>query len=108
MVNEATKIILEKYLFELRSTGFEVKELILFGSYIIGNYTENSDIDVIVLSPIFDGTNKREDVIKLWKIASKVDTRIEPIPCGVEQWQKDDSNALIEIARREGVSIEAA
>jgi hypothetical protein len=44
----------------------------------------------------------------LWRIAARVDSRIEPIPCGSRQWREDDSSAVIEIARREGEVLEAA
>ena len=32
-------------------------------------------------------------------------SRIEPIPCGLKQWEEDDASAIIEIARRNGIRI---
>jgi len=36
------------------SAKVKVKELIIFGSYLEGNVTEGSDVDVVVVSPEFD------------------------------------------------------
>jgi hypothetical protein len=44
----------------------------------------------------------------LWRIAARIENRIEPIPCGEKQWEEDDSSAIIEIARREGERIAVA
>ena len=41
----------------------------------------------------------------LWILTARTDCRIEPIPCGEREWVEDDSRAIIEIARREGVII---
>ncbi|MFB3891778.1 MAG: hypothetical protein ACE15C_07115 [Phycisphaerae bacterium] len=41
----------------------------------------------------------------LWETAAKVDSRIEPVPCGVRQWFVDETRAIVEIARREGVVV---
>ena len=35
------------------------------------------------------------------------DDRIEPIPCGESEWASGDGGPILEIARREGVVIEA-
>ena len=63
---------------------------------------------MLVVSPLFDGRRNRQDVDLLWRLAARADSRIEPIPCGVEQWQEDDSSAVIEIARREGLLVALA
>jgi hypothetical protein len=44
----------------------------------------------------------------LWRLAARVDSRIEPIPCGSRQWREDDSSAVIEMARLNGEVLEAA
>jgi hypothetical protein len=41
----------------------------------------------------------------LWRLAARTDSRIEPVPCGEQQWQEDTSSAIVEIARREGERI---
>jgi hypothetical protein len=36
-----------------------------------------------------------------------VDVRIEPIPCGEQEWETDGGRPILEIARREGTEIAA-
>jgi hypothetical protein len=50
----------------------------------------------------------RSSLNQLWRLAARVDSRIEPIPCGSRQWREDDGSAIIEIARREGEILKAA
>jgi hypothetical protein len=59
----------------------------------------------MVVTPILNGIRNRRDIDLLWQVAAKTDNRIEPIPCGVSQWQEDDASAIVEIARREGRNI---
>ena len=47
----------------------------------------------------------RPDTTAFGQIAARIDSRIEPIPCGELQWQNDKSNAIIEMARTEGQTI---
>jgi hypothetical protein len=47
-------------------------------------------------------------VYTLWRIAAATDSRIEPVPAGKIQFETDDENAIIEIARRTGYIINPA
>jgi len=85
-----------------------VKFGVLFGSYARGQQHKWSDIDLLVVSPRYDRKWTHKDWAKLWLIAADTDVRIEPIPVGEKQFIDDDSNALIEIARREGQIIPLA
>lgn len=82
-----------------------VKFGVVFGSQVAGNTDAWSDIDLLVVSPRFDNQRSREDINLLWRLAARTDTRIEPIPCGEQQWLEDDTSAIIEIARREGETV---
>ena len=64
-----------------------------------------SDIDLLVVSPQFDGRRERRDVDLLWRLAARTDSRIEPVPCGEHQWIEDTSSAIVEIARRDGQQV---
>ena len=99
---------IERYAQALESSGLPVPFTVLMGSYARGDQDEWSDIDLVVVSPRFDGVPCRDDVNLLWRVAARTDSRIEPIPCGERQWAEDTSSALIEIARREGQRIPAA
>ena len=105
MVNRSVVAGVRKYLRFLRDQGFLVRFGVVFGSQARGTANLSSDIDLLVVSPRFDKSRKRRDVCLLWRAAVRTDDRIEPIPCGVKQWETDDSSAIIEIARREGKKI---
>ncbi|MCF7811106.1 nucleotidyltransferase domain-containing protein [bacterium] len=105
MVEKSIIESINNYLQVLRDNGIENCYGVLYGSYANGRSHKWSDIDLIVVAPRFDGERKRQDSVMLWNLAADVDNRIEPIPCGLRQWEEDDSSAIIEIARREGVRI---
>ena len=78
---------------------------VVFDSQTTGQADEWSDIDLLVVSPHFDGQRRRQDVDLYWRLAARTDSRIEPIPCGERQWVEDTASAIVEIARREGERI---
>lgn len=91
---------------KLNHSGVPTSFGILFGSQATNKADEWSDIDLIVVSSIFDGEIKREMINILWRIAARTDSRIEPIPCGEKRWKEDDSSLLVDLARREGLRID--
>jgi len=93
------------YLQALQSQGVPVSFAVLYGSYARGEANEWSDIDLVVVSPTYDESLDYADSRLLWRIAGRTDSRIEPIPCGERQWLEDDSDIIIEMARREGQRI---
>lgn len=106
MVDKSVIASIEKYLSELLRLGIPVKFGILYGSYIDKSRTDIwSDIDLLVVSPLYDKDYTREDINVLWRTAVKIDNRIEPIAIGFDQWNNDDGSTIIEIARREGITI---
>jgi uncharacterized protein len=99
---------IQAYISALKGQGIDVERAVVFGSQANGHAHTWSDIDLIVVSPMFDDMRDRSGINILWRIAARVDSRIEPIPCGSRQWRDDDSSAVIEIARRDGEVLEAA
>lgn len=108
MLEQSVLTSVRNYLAALTSRGIMVERVVVFGSQAKGEAHEWSDIDLLVVSPQFDDMKDRSAVNLLWRVAARTDSRIEPIPCGSRQWRDDDSNAIIEIARREGEILEAA
>ncbi len=92
----------------LDDEGVEVEFVVLFGSQASGTAHQWSDIDIIVVSQQFDNLQDRFYVDLLWRVAARVDSAIEPLPCGAQQWRDDDDSAIIEIARRSGEILPAA
>jgi predicted nucleotidyltransferase len=105
MVDESIIATVQNYLQTLRNHGLVVRFGIVFGAQATGKVDPWSDIDLLVVSPRFDDRYNRQEVDLLWRLAARIDSRIEPIPCGERQWQEDDSSAIVEIARREGERI---
>lgn len=108
MANKAVIKTVQKYLHYVVGQGIPVSYGVLFGSYAKGKANKWSDIDLLVVSPRFDGPRTHVDYENLWVYAGRTDSRIEPIPVGEKQYQEDDSSMIIEIARREGQIIPLA
>ena len=66
MVDESVVKIVRKYLKTLVELGISVRYVVVFGSQAVGRQHPLSDIDLLVVSPLFDGKRKREDVNFLW------------------------------------------
>lgn len=91
MVQLPSKIkkTIETYLESLRRHNIPIKEAILFGSYARGNYQEWSDIDIALVSEIFDG-NRIDDKDKIRNITLSVSSQIEVIPFSPHDFNDQD------------------
>jgi predicted nucleotidyltransferase len=96
-----------RYLAVVEETGVPVVGAVVYGSFARGEQTVNSDIDLLVLSPLFDRAKENGTVDRLWHIAWRVDSRIEPVAVGVREFEENEDSPLIAMARREGVMIYA-
>ncbi len=108
MVAESVVKSVQDYLQAVSNQGIPVGYGIVFGSQARGNMHEWSDIDLLVVSPHYDRRRTFEEAGVLWEVAAFTDSRIEPIPVGERQFLEDDSSAIIEMARREGIRIDLA
>jgi uncharacterized protein len=102
MVSQSVIESVRFYLRLVNKNGIPVSFGVLFGSQVRGTAHEDSDIDLLVLSPHFDGHKEYAEVSNLWRLTARSDNRLEPIPVGEREWKEDDSRAIVEIARREG------
>lgn len=107
MVERAVISAVRRYLAALPGVGIHPCRAVLFGSSARGQTTEDSDIDLVVIAPEFDGCRDISLVKALWRATGAADNRIEPIPCGEREWETEDSRPILEIARREGITISA-
>ena len=105
MVESTVSTIVRKYFDTLPSYGIQAERAILFGSFAKGVPAEWSDIDILIVAPEFDQPHTIDLVKKLWIATKNVDYRIEPVACGVKEWESDDSRPILEIARREGIEV---
>ena len=100
-------VAVRNYLKALRASGVAVQLGVIFGSQVTGTAGLWSDIDLLVVSADFDRRASRRLVDRLWHMAARVDNRIEPVPCGARQWREDRVSPIVEVARREGVTVVA-
>ncbi len=105
MVDEPVVHVVRHYLQALNEHGIPVRYGIVFGSWARKNAHPSSDIDVLVVSPVFDDQRRREDIALLWRVAARIDSRIEPIPIGEQEFEKGKGGIIVEMARREGVRV---
>ncbi len=76
---------LKKYIEEANKVFF-IKKPILFGSYANGKPHKWSDIDISLVSPDFDRIPEDMSMKLLFRLASFVDTSIEPTPLGEDEF----------------------
>ena len=88
---EEIKKIAQKYAETLKHD-LKISGVYLFGSSINGNFTQDSDIDVAVVSEDFTG-DIIDDTFKLMKIRRKIDNRIEPHPVLLKDF--NEGNPLV-------------
>ena len=75
----------------LVTAAFNPKRIFLFGSYAKGNYHEDSDIDIAV---VFDDYQDSTDMqLELMQLRRSVDSRIEPHPFRIKDF--DEANPLV-------------
>lgn len=92
----------------LNEIGICVEKIIIFGSYAKGEYKEDSDIDIIIISKDFRGKNIFE-IINLtkdihWKLVENVMKPFDIMYYSDEEWEKGNS-LIINSAKREGVVV---
>lgn len=108
MVDPAVIAIVHKYLKGLPAVGIHPVRAVIFGSQTTGNLHEWSDIDLIVIAPEFDSRPiPLELVEKLWQARAGIDWRLEPIPCGVSEWESAHSRPILSIAEMNGFEVAA-
>lgn len=79
---------------------FNVKKVILFGSYAKGTALEDSDIDVAVVFEHIDG-DYLDVITRLSRIRRDVEHRIEPVALD----ESNDKSGFLEEIARSGVIV---
>ena len=63
----------------MKQSGLPVTQAYLFGSYAKGNFHQDSDIDICIVSDSL-GKDFIDEMVNLRMESLKIDNRIEPIP----------------------------
>lgn len=95
------KNIAKKYALLLKEN-MKVKSMYLFGSYIDNRATEDSDIDIAVVSDKFSG-DCIDDMVYLMKFRRNLDLRIEPHPFLPKDFDK--KNPFVNEIIKKGIKI---
>ena len=96
------KNIIDRYIVALRKNNVPINQAVLFGSYAHGNYKEWSDIDIALVSDIFEG-KRFEDRGKIRKINLSVSSDLEVLPYRPDDFTPDDP--LVKEIMETGVRI---
>jgi len=100
---EKAKKLIHRFAEKLKENNIEFEFLILFGSHVKNRAGPHSDIDVAVVSREFGG-NRLFERIKLMKISADIDSRIEPHPISLKDWN-EGWKELIEEIEKTGIKI---
>jgi len=95
--------IIQQFKQALESVNIRVEQLILFGSYAGGTAREDSDIDVVVISPSFSGKNYWERIDILTEAIYEVFAPIEASAFTPDEWKSEKS--LISDYAKHGVLV---
>ena len=83
VIPDKIKKIVFEFINELEKNNIPIDDVFLFGSYAKGDYTPDSDIDLLIVSPIFEG-DKIEDRKKIRRYILKISSYLEIIPLKVK------------------------
>lgn len=95
---------IKKFIRALEHEGISVERVILYGSYAKGKARADSDIDVAVVSKDF-GKDRVEEGMSLFRIAGGIDSRLEPVPFSLKQYENDTWVPLIYEIKKYGVEL---
>ncbi|HPI85408.1 MAG TPA: nucleotidyltransferase domain-containing protein [Bacteroidales bacterium] len=104
MADEKVINIIRRYVYLLDNEGLGIDKAFLYGSYASGSNSENSDIDLMLVSGLISD-NDIQKKSRAWILTKDVDTRIEPYLISTTRFTKDDISPLIEVVKREGIEI---
>ncbi|MEB2783128.1 nucleotidyltransferase domain-containing protein [Algoriphagus persicinus] len=96
--------LLKNYIQLLRSEGISVSKAFLYGSYSNESATDQSDIDVLLVSDGFEESNDRL-AGKVWRLTRQINSRIEPILMGTEKYEDSDNSPLLAKVKESGIQI---
>jgi len=90
-VNQAVKLIKDF----LKGRDIAIAKVVIFGSYARAAATKDSDVDVAIISPDFDGKDifLRAEMLKglKWVLADKIDLPFDIISISSREWDEETS-----------------
>lgn len=86
----------------LKEDGITIESAYLFGSHAFNRAGRWSDIDVAVVSPDFS-SDRFDERLRLMKLSTEIDTRIEPVPYHINDFQ--DTDPLVDEIKKRGIRL---
>jgi predicted nucleotidyltransferase len=96
--------VIKEFVNALKREGITIDRVVLYGSYVRGNVRPDSDIDVAIISKDF-GKDRVEEGMTLFRIAGKIDPRLEPVPFSTKMYEEDTWVPLIYEIREQGKEL---
>jgi predicted nucleotidyltransferase len=87
---------------------FHITAVLLFGSYARGTPTEESDIDVALVSPDFAGKDEMDVLQVLSRKAMKINTSLEVVAFTPSELEKPDPRSFSYQVKTYGIPIAIA
>ena len=92
---------LKRYILVLQSEGISIDKAYLYGSHLSNTATDDSDIDVLIV------TDSEDDYLtgKIWSLTRKVNSKIEPYLVEKVRFINNVDSPLIDLVKRTGLEI---
>lgn len=87
--------VVAEYKQKLEALGVEVKRIFLYGSYALGRVTEDSDIDLLVVSNDFKGIDLWERLCLLGRARIGIKKPMEIIGLTEEEFEAEKSGTFV-------------
>jgi predicted nucleotidyltransferase len=92
--NKEVKKLIKLFVQSLKKD-IPVEKVFMFGSYVKGNPTKDSDIDLIVVSSFFEKGKRIKHMQYLFRKAAKVSPFLEPIPASPSEIKNPDKRLFL-------------
>lgn len=102
-ISSKIKKDLQKFKQLLNKKGYNIQDVIIFGSVAKGENDAHSDIDIAVISPKF-GQDYQKEMVKLIILSHKINNLIEPHPFNPEDLD-NKYDALANEIKKYGVLV---
>lgn len=99
---QTIKNIISEYICNLEALGITVHKVIIFGSQAKGTFSEDSDIDIVVISNEFEKMGLWEKAKYLGRAARGIPYPIEAIGFSPSKFDKSEHGTLIDEVKRNG------
>lgn len=103
LLKDKPRKLIQKYYQALEAEGIPIEQIILFGSHAAGKADQDSDLDLCVVSREF-GKDPFREMVRLAKIATKIESLIEPHPYHPSDLQ-EKYDPLAQEIRTHGIRI---